>query len=300
MSAPDSSEILGPSGFDEARNAELQAYFTALAPDYGRLTSNVTQTILADVLDSMPLGINSFVNIHDNASGPGTAAQAVNAWCSARAMLSPNIIATDMNSAMIAALEGIAETEGYKNVTAKVMDSHALTYQQDTFKFVFCNFSVFTFAKPLLALMEIHRTLRHTGIAVITCWKRFGVAELIKRAQEVVKGSTAGGPEMKAPGSDFFKEGYLAWLVEEAGWERGKIKTLEKRVVISGDKELEGLIEFVDSDHTAQARTGWTEEEKGKWPAAVKEAVAEMKHKEGGIFMEAWVVLARKWDALSA
>jgi len=290
----------GPSSLTAFQDEKLQAYFTALAPEYARLTASSTKHLLTEVLTSVPLGILGGEKVHDNACGPGTATEALIDYCTARNISPIHITATDVNEAMISALAVRAKEEGWTNVSSKVVDSHRLAgYQHDWFKFVFCNFSVFTFAKPLLALIEIHRTLRHTGIAVFTCWKRFGVQEIMDDARTAVKGDGP-GEAIKGPGQEFFEEGYLAWLVEEAGWEKGKIKTLDRRIVISDAAEVAAVIEFMAGDQTAFARLDWSDEEKGRWPAAVKDAVDAAKARDGGIVMEAWVVLARKWDALSA
>lgn len=289
-------------------NERQQSYFTSLAPSWGHLTGNTTRAILDQVLDEVPIGIKYTSLIHDNGCGPGTATAAVLDWCAARAKLEPKITATDVNSAMIdtikarqsGAHDASEAGASWPTVTAQVMDSQKMDLPSDHFFFTFCNFCIATTVQPLRVLMEIHRTLRPTGIAVITCWKRFGVAEVMAKAEKKVKSDAYEGV-MKEPGVEFKRDGFLAHMMYAADFETGKIKTLEKSVLVKeGSKEMEGLKEFLMGKWTEPARQDWSEEETSKWPAAVEEAIKEEVGEHGGVLMEAYVVLARKWDALSA
>lgn len=289
-------------------NERLQSYFTSIATSWEYLRANTTRAILDQVLDEIPLGINYTSLIHDNGCGPGTATAAVLDWCARRAKLEPKITATDINAAMIDSMksrqsgthDASKAGSSWPTVTAQVMDSQKMDLPSDHFFFTFCNFSIATTVQPLRVLMEIHRTLRPTGIAVVTCWKRSGFAEVMSKAQKKVKGDAYEGT-MQEPGVEFKRDGFLAHMMYAADFETGKIKTLEKSVLMKeGSKEMEGLKEFLLGKWMEAARKDWSEEEVGKWPAAVDEAIKEEISEHGGVLMEAYVVLARKWDALSA
>lgn len=281
-------------------NHPQQTYFTTLAPTYPHHTGNTTRLILDSLLTKTPLRINNYSSIHDTACGDGTATASILDFCAARAIPPPTIRATDCNDAMIEALKARKVREGGKwaTVSAKVLDSRSRTLPDDGFHFIFCNFSVATMSDPRAGLYNIHRTLRPGGIAVVTAWKRFGVGAVMTRAQRLVKGEGFEGA-MKQVGVQFDEEGVLARWMEEAGWEVGKIKTVEERVVVrEGSGEMAGLREFLMGELSAPARKGWSEEEVGRWEGAVDEAIKGEVGEFGGILMDAWVVLARKWDAM--
>lgn len=283
---------------------QLQQYFTTLAPNYSSATGNTTRTLLDDILGDVKLGITGNALIHDNGCGHGTATAAVLDFCASRAISPPKITATDCNEAMIEALKKRQTEKGaaWSTVEAKVMSSTRQVYHRDdTFHFSFCNISVQSFAEPIKALYEIHRTLRPAGIAVITTWKRFGVGEVARNAQRKVKGGESDS-EVKPPGAEMMKEGILANLMYITGWELGKIKTMQKDVLVK-----EGTTEFSNMKNALLTgsefewmRAGWTDEENQKWPQALEEALKEEVAEHGGLLMEAWVCLGRKWDALYA
>jgi ubiquinone/menaquinone biosynthesis C-methylase UbiE len=278
----------------------FKKYFTLMAPNYGRFTGNSTRDILSEILFShgTAMAINGSSTILDNAAGPGTATEAIINWCSTQNMSHlPRITATDFVPAMIDATNAIkAKDPKWEGVTAQVMDSQTLTFSSNTFTHIFCNFSIFTFTRPKDVLKEIHRTLKPKGIAVVSCWKHFGVDQLMRAAQKLVKGDEYAS-SLKMAGPEFTTQGYLAGMVEEAGWERGKIRTLEVSTLITGEN-LAGLVEFMSGNFVAPALVGWTDEEKSKWPEAVVKATEQETQKHGGLKLESWVVLARKWDEL--
>lgn len=97
-------------------------------------------------------------------------------------------------------------------------------------------------------------------------------------------------------GPEFVAEGYLASILAEAGWPPAKTQTsMIKSVVPRDGADEKGLLEFMQVSPPAKAATaGWPEDEIAAWPAAVQQAVDAMKEEHGGIYGEAWVVVARK------
>lgn len=284
-----------------------QDYFTKLAPHYHRVTGNTTRTLVDQILQDIRLGINSFSIIHDNGCGVGTVSAAISDYCSARGILPPKIYATDSNEAMINELRvrqsevgpPTSSSPGWATVKSSVMDSENLTFESDMFGFTFCNITVNTCPNPLRVLQQIQRTLKPAGVAVVTVWKRFGIEVIMKNARQSIKGDAPAG--MKQPNAEYTEEGHLAKMMDKADWELGKVKTLQKDVLVKeGSEEMAGLRDFLLGDLTEPARAGWTPEEKSKWPAAVDEAIKGEMQQHGGILFEAWVVLGRKWDAMYA
>lgn len=291
---------MAPRNLSPAGNDRMQQYFTNLAPSYTKSTGNTTYSVVEQVLNEVKLGINGNSLIHDNGCGDGTATAAVLDFCASRAITLPKITATDCNEAMIEATQKRKSEAGSKwsNVTAEVQDSHQLTFQDDLFHYSFCNISINTFAQPLKVLKEILRTLRPGGIAVVSIWKRFGVADVMRNAQIKVKGEEFGG--VKPEGADMTKEGVIAHLMYISGWELGKLKTLQKDVLVKeGTPEMNDLKQaLLEGKEFAWIRADWSDEENAKWPQALDEAMKEEIAEHGGLLLEAWVTLGRKWDAL--
>lgn len=284
-----------------------QDYFTKLAPHYHRVTGNTTRKLVDQILHDVRLGINSFSVIHDNGCGVGTVTAAVLEYCSARGILPPKIYATDSNEAMINELRSQQSNDGPPNasdpgwatVKSSVMNSENLTFENDMFGYTFCNITINTCSNGMRVLQHIQRTLKPAGIAVITVWKRFGIEEVMKKALQSINNESSA--QMSRPNAEYTEEGHLAKMMDRADWEIGKVKTLQKDVLVTeGTGEMAGLREFLLGELTEPARAGWTAEERERWPSAVDEAIQDEVKKHGGILFEAWVVLGRKWDAMYA
>jgi ubiquinone/menaquinone biosynthesis C-methylase UbiE len=271
-------------------------YFTALAPNYSYLTGNTTRDLLLDFLTGPKNQIlfDTASKVHDNASGPGTATEAIMIWSQSQDTNgSPSVVATDYVPAMIEALNVIkSKNDTWANVTAEVQDSHSLTYANDAFSHTICNFSVFTFTDPLTVLKEIHRTLKPKATAVITTWKRFAIGNIMRAAQKAVQGTAVDALQM--PGEEFASEDYLANMVVQAGWEQNNIRTEKQTIVVKEGNDLDGLMAFMIGPFTAMARSKFTDEENIKWPEAITDAVETEKKAHGGLLMEAWFVIATK------
>ncbi|KAK5272244.1 hypothetical protein LTR99_010652 [Exophiala xenobiotica] len=324
-------------------------YFTEIAPKYAQVTGNTTLDLFSQVLTHRDgLSITSDSIVHDNAAGPGTAAEALIAWCHEHDVSPPRkIVVTDYVPAMIEACEarlikskkyhgdadadadallGQSKSNVALSVTASVADSSNLKdlADDDYFTHSICNFSIFNLTDPIQCLRGMHRTLQVGGTVVVTCWKRFAVEEVLSAAQRFVKGEQwANAHRILAAGPQFAQEGYTAGLVREAGFAADTVETfaLEKLVTSVADpgpdpvpqkgdegegggdeseSESEpdnwrGLYELLTTSSLKNAATrDWSEEEVAKWPDAVEAAMQQEKELFGGLWFEAWVVIARK------
>ncbi|KAJ9495743.1 hypothetical protein H2202_008786 [Exophiala xenobiotica] len=299
-------------------------YFTEIAPTYAQVTGNTTLDLFGQVLTHRDgLSITSESIVHDNAAGPGTATEALIAWCHEHDVSPPRkIVVTDYVPAMIEACEarlikskpkhhGDADADAdallgqsKSDVALSVTDSSNLKdlADDDTFTHSICNFSIFNLTDPVQCLREMHRTLQAGGTVVVTCWKRFAVEEVLAAAQRIVKGEEwANAHRIPAAGPQFAQEGYTAGLVREAGFAADTVETfaLEKLVTAEeggdGSDNWRGLYEFLTTSSLKNAATrDWSEEEVAKWPHAVEAAMQQEKESCGGLRFEAWVVIARK------
>lgn len=265
-------------------------YFSALAANYAQQTGNSTNRIFAlslpDIEAVSPLTKDSIV--HDNAAGPGTATAAIVEKFPREKV--PSILITDNVPPMVEAAK--ATFVSWPQIETRVLDSLSLDgIPDDQLTHSILNFSIFTFSDPVKGLREIYRTLRPGGVAALTTWKRFGASQVIHAAQALVRPDL---PPMALPHPEFLQQGVLEKTAVEAGFARDAIQVKEESIVVSGLELDEGLKKFILGDFTRPARQGWSDEEVGRWPDAVEQAIQEEIEAFGGIKFEAWVVITKK------
>ncbi|KAM0238345.1 hypothetical protein ACHAP5_008689 [Fusarium lateritium] len=275
----------------QSKDLPFSKYFSVFAANYvqqtGRSTLRVFESSLDEIQAISPINKDSVV--HDNAAGPGIAASVIVDKFSTDEL--PKILVTDNVPPMIqAAKDSFAS---WPQIETKIIDSLSLEgIPDDHFTHSILNLSIFTLADPAKGVAEIHRTLKPGGLAIISCWKRFGVGQLIHAAQAIVRPDL---PPLKMPHPEFFEEGVLEKTVAEGGFDSSRFKLLEKTVVVSGHELDEGLKLFMLGDLMRPARAGFTEdEEKKKWPEAVDEVLKKEVETYGGVKFESWVLLAQK------
>lgn len=266
-------------------------FFTSLARNYGRQTGNSTHVLFATIAGRIAPAITSYSVIHDNAGGVGTATSVIlDNLAPAFPDDIPEVLITDNNPAMIAAANETFRDMSSK-ITAVEADSQDLSNIPDAkFTHSIVNFSVFLFPDALQALREIHRTLQPDGVAVLLTWKRFGFGSTVHVAQRLVRPDL---PPMPIPGSQFMNPGVLAELVIKAGFSETKIHVSQDETVRK-DEDLDGMRQFMLADFSRMATKDWTEEERGRWPAAVNEAIQKEVEQYGGIQFESWTIIAHK------
>ena len=262
-------------------------YFTKLSTAYSRQTGDSTFNLIYSFLQHLPADVtlNEQSVIHDNAAGPGTATIAA---MSVLKKEPAKIVVTDFTQGMIDDIQAKIDQEQWRNITASVMDSHELVLPDNTFTLTLCNISTSTFKDSLKCMHEILRTLRPGGVCINSQWKRFTVKDIIHNAQTSIRRDAK---PFNMPRAEFLNDGVLRDLMLEAGFEKAD-QYVETTVIT--DEAIEGLRGFMCGPFTASARSGWTEEEAAKWPAAIDAAIEEEKANYGGIKMEAWMVVARK------
>jgi SAM-dependent methyltransferase len=274
----------------QSKDLPFSKYFSAFAANYiqqtGRSTRRVFESSFDEIQAISPITKDS--TVHDNAAGPGIAVSVLVDKLSTDEL--PKILVTDNVPPMIqAAKDSFAS---WPQIEAKILDSLNLEgIPDDHFTHSILNLSIFTLADPTKGITEIHRTLKPGGLAVISCWKRFGVGQLIHAAQAIVRPDL---PPLKMPHPEFFEEGVLERTVAEGGFDSSNFKLLEKTVVVSGPELDEGLKLFMLGDLMRPARAGFTEEEEKRWPEAVEEVLKKEVEAYGGVKFESWVLLAQK------
>lgn len=261
------------------------SYFQRLSSDYSRQTGDSTFNLAETFWSSMSNEINELSIVHDNGCGVGTASLAL---LSAGLPQPRQINATDNSEAMINVLTQAVQEKKLDFIKPALMDSLALTFQDGTFDVSITNISITNFSDPPKALKEVHRTLKGGGLAVVSIWKLFTVAEIIHKAQRRIRPDAE---LMRMPKPEFTHEGYLKIRAIEAGFTDVEQHVVE--TVVKGDA-VEGLVSFMLGPFTKTARAGWTDEEQTQWPTVIYEVVAEEVARNGGIPMSAWFITGRK------
>jgi ubiquinone/menaquinone biosynthesis C-methylase UbiE len=274
----------------QSKDLPFSSYFSAFAANYVQQTGKSTRRIFEESLEEIQAikPINRDSVVHDNAAGPGIAASVLIESLPAHEI--PEILVTDNVPPMV---QGAQDSfTKWPQVETTILDSLSLEgISDDYFTHSILNFSVFTLAEPVKGLKEMHRTLKSDGLAVISCWKRFGVGQLIHAAQAIVRPDL---PPLKMPHPEFFEKGVLEKTAAEAGFDPAKFQLLEKSIVVSGPELDDGLKKFMLGPLMGPARAGFTEEDEKKWPAAVDEVIKKEVEIHGGVGFDGWVLLAQK------
>ncbi|KAI6080428.1 S-adenosyl-L-methionine-dependent methyltransferase [Hypoxylon rubiginosum] len=274
----------------------LPDYFNQFASMYARGTGHSTFNILVDAITDVvqksahPIGPDSVV--HDTAAGPGLGAAALVAALP-KSQLPKEVLVSDNAPPMIDAARDSLKASPLPRVECKVLDSQALGSEvpDGYFTHSIDNFSIFTFVRPLDAVRETYRTLRPGGLAVVTCWRRFAPMYIVHATQKKIRPDL---PLMPTPNPQFYEEGELQKVVEEAGFAKANITVADKVLVVSDKENIDGLIMLMSGPMMARAREGYTEEELARWTESVKQSVKEEIEQFGGIRFDAYILLATK------
>lgn len=273
----------------------LPDYFSKFASIYVRQTGQSTLNILANVIagnvqkSGNPIGSDSVV--HDTAAGPGIGAAALVATLP-KEQLPKEVLVSDNAAMMVSAAKESLVSTALPQVNCKELDSQDLASVPDNyFTHSIDNFSIFTFVRPVDAVRETYRTLRPGGLAVVTCWRRFAPMFIVHNAQKRIRPDL---PLMPTPSPEFYEDGVLQKVVEEAGFAKEKITMGEATLVVDGAENIAGLTTLMSGPMMAKARSGYTEEEAARWADSVGQAVKEEVEQFGGIRFEAYILLAIK------
>ncbi|KAI1370439.1 S-adenosyl-L-methionine-dependent methyltransferase [Hypoxylon crocopeplum] len=273
----------------------LPDYFSKFASIYVRQTGNSTLNILAHVItenvqtSAHPIGPDSVV--HDTAAGPGIGAAALVARLP-KDQLPKEMLVSDNVAMMVSAARESLVASPLPHVDCKELDSQDLSSVPDNyFTHSIDNFSIFTFVRPVDAVRETYRTLRPGGLAVVTCWRRFAPVCIMHAAQKKIRPDL---PLMPTPNPQFFEEGVLQKVVEEAGFAKDHITVVDKVLVVADAENVAGLTMLMSGPMMSKAREGYTEEEEARWAESVSQSVKEEVEQFGGIRFEAYILLATK------
>lgn len=122
-------------------------------------------------------------------------------------------------------------------------------------------------------------------------WKQNGWYSVIHPAQNLVRADL---PLHISSAFDFSEEGVLVEFVVEAGFSEGNVEVIIERTVRKGEHIDEMKKSLLWNGIRDSMTVGWSDEEKGRWPAAVEEAIQKEIEQYGGVLFETWTAIAQK------
>jgi ubiquinone/menaquinone biosynthesis C-methylase UbiE len=181
--------------------------------------------------------------------------------------------------------------KNWLGVKSDVMDAQELSYADNTFTHCFMNMGIFLLPDPEKGAVEIYRTLKPGGVAVITTIKQVGWVQIFQAAQKKVKPEA---PLWKSPlKEEWSTEEKLRSVTQAGGFkpENIDIKATESSVLSSmmGD-----FFASMKDGVTKMTTKDWSEVEKERFKVVVKEQIENEMADPRELEIAAWVAVARK------
>lgn len=109
------------------------------------------------------------------------------------------VVATDFAEQMIARLDARLADQKVTNVETRVMDGHALAFEDASFDAAASMYGVFLFADRARALKEMVRVVRPGGAIVSTSWSTFEKNEVIGVGMTAIRAALPDLPRPSGP-----------------------------------------------------------------------------------------------------
>lgn len=157
--------------------------------------------------------------------------------------------------------------------------------KDDIYTHAFSHVSAYNRHDALWALKRCFYSLIPKGVAIVTL--------TIQNPAEKIVEEVLGADDGKKDSEEVVGEEELMTLAEEATFERGKVRLTRREVSIAGGELIElkkGLVE----------RLGAQLDTNGGWKETFEKAWERETGKTGSVVIEAWLVVAMRWDLLCA
>ncbi len=269
----------------------LQQTFHDYANDYERRVGGATRAIAVHFISHLSIPSNAMVV--DISCGTAAATGEI-----LKASPDAHVCAVDVSKGMIDIVQSKIQErpEWAKRVETAVMDGQKLDYEDDRFDLSITNFGIFFYPDPEQGAREIYRTLKKGGTAVVTCWKEFGLLELLYECQKIIKPAK---PVAAMPVFEKWRDStVIKKCLESAGF--AHVDFDSKEVMIGGENDngthhggIEMLKGMIGND--------WSDEEKGKLLGAIQTLSDAQEHnffveENGmqGVRLAGWIATAQK------
>lgn len=259
------------------------------AKDYDHENRGIPR-LFARLLVSILPELSPSLVVHDNACGPAVVTSEIHRTSSDATTQWPKIVATDLSEPSISVAKTLAETNGWQNVEAAVMDSMDLRGIDDgTFDISITNFGIFSdFGK---AAAEVYRTLKSGGVGFLTVWKFHGFLDLLRRISDIVRPEVAHEGHLRGK---FMSKDAVVEMMMKAGFKRQGVEVQEHREWLRFEDEQD-LKVFMTTGKIAQFTIkGWEEDQKEMIPAVLSQALTDDERRLKAMAMDGWVITAKK------
>jgi ubiquinone/menaquinone biosynthesis C-methylase UbiE len=248
------------------------------------MTGGCTREVAKFLLTVQPTVDSSSV-VLDNVCGTGIITEEILAR-----VPTAKIYAADIAPSMVSNLTSKAASKGWENVEASVMDAEDLTFADNMFTHSYTNLGILFFPNPEKGAAHIYRTLQPGGSAFVTTWSKIGYLEPIHRAQRAIRPDST--PWELLIDTAWFTEERLRQVLEDGGFEAGNIQIQIRTVSYRGD-DLDDLVDRMSTAFSV-VTDAWSEEEREKWPGALREHLSEVERANASVEMVAYVAVASK------
>jgi len=263
--------------------SELKAHFETLATSYEHGSGGCTRQLAKYLLEILP-PVKSESIIHDNACGPLIVTSEIVNLVESQHIRPPTIKATDYVEAMVSVCQSLISERQWTSVTASVMDAQDLKFEDESFTHSITNLGIFVLPDPGKGFKEIYRTLKPGGTAVVTTWKDPGNMRHVHRIQKRIRPDL---PLFYPVNPAWQEESTLGTALLDGGFDKSKMKIMEKKVFIVA-KDVDDLIDnMVGSSFWMAAQKDWTKDERAKWSEVAREELTEEHRKTAKIEMVA-------------
>jgi len=220
--------------------------------------------------------------IHDNGCGAGAATAMIMAIVSPEIAASIEIKGTDIDEAAVSAYNARSKSSRWPT-EAVVMDSHTLSFPDETFSHSIGNAMVFlTRNNGIDAVKEMHRTLKPGGTLLVNC---FAYSPHLGAVREASRSTRAGG---MLPAWDSFEHWqdptFIAGILEAGGFEKGAVKVQQRETFANvGDFDRHASLTW---SFRGMPSAGWNKQDEERWDEAVEIVKRELRKTEGFKILE--------------
>lgn len=179
------------------------------------------------------------------------------------------LTATDLNGDMLEVAKSIVKDESIRWMVA---DAQELSFTDNTFDHVICQFGVMFFPDKAKAFSEAYRVLQPGGTFVFNVWDSLDAnprSAIIKKVMEDIMGDEAPDFMSKGPYS-FYDKDLIFQLLQEAGFINIKLEVVQKEAYYAAADDL--IKGFVDGSPLAAYLTQLT--------PSLRQTIREQLHKE--------------------
>ena len=169
--------------------------------------------------------------------------------------------------------------------------------QDDAFTHIISHIDFYQSSDTLQVLKNAYYALIPKGIALVTGSQEGSVQRILAAVAKA--GGSEAKPVLQGVSNDASvcpTQDELRDLAEEAQFERGKIRWSARKIVITGDE-----VQKLKSSLQAGVQDDLSECEEGQgWKKEFDEAFRRETDQHGGLVVEAWLMVAMRWDLLTA